>query len=48
MELGRDCFCVSMLVSGGQRIKELGLIGMRWVLLMLGFFIKLPVYFFHG
>nr|YP_010555728.1 NADH dehydrogenase subunit 4 [Euglesa coreana]UYR45728.1 NADH dehydrogenase subunit 4 [Euglesa coreana]UYR45741.1 NADH dehydrogenase subunit 4 [Euglesa coreana] len=47
-ELGSDCFCVSMLVSGGQMISELGLIGMSWVLLMLGFFIKLPVYFFHG
>jgi len=48
LELGRDCFCISMLVFNNQRVLEIGLVGLRWVLLMLGFFIKLPVYFFHG
>lgn len=48
LELGRDCFCISILVFNRQRILETGLVRIRWVLLILGFFIKLPVYFFHG
>nr|YP_010555715.1 NADH dehydrogenase subunit 4 [Musculium lacustre]UYR45702.1 NADH dehydrogenase subunit 4 [Musculium lacustre] len=48
LEVGSDCFCVSSLVINLQNFLGSSLVSVSWVLLMMGFFIKLPIYFFHG
>lgn len=48
LEVGSDCFCVRTLVINLQNYLDSGLVRVRWVLLIIGFFIKLPIYFFHG
>lgn len=48
LEVGSDCFCLRALVTNFQSFLEFGLTRFRWILLIVGFFIKLPIYFFHG
>jgi NADH-ubiquinone oxidoreductase chain 4 len=48
LQVGSDCFSLSVLVNRFNEHLQGGLMRVGWVLLMVGFLIKLPVYFFHG